>query len=97
MDDVAVGLEHVDLLNRLDGLDIELLQRRLQLLVVHSRALVNLLDLSSRRALSTIDPLVSSSTSSNSLHANHHKHMLRASQAAATFEGRFGHTLVITN
>ena len=34
MDDVAVALEHVDLLNGLDGLDVELLERLLQLLVV---------------------------------------------------------------
>lgn len=31
---VAVALEHVDLLNRLDGLDVQLLQGLLQLLVV---------------------------------------------------------------
>jgi hypothetical protein len=54
VDDVSVSLEHVDLLNSLDGLDIELLERCLQLLVVHPRALVYLLDLSSRCALSTI-------------------------------------------
>lgn len=54
MDDVAIGLEHVDLLNSLDRLDIELLERCLQLLVVHTRALVHLLDLSSRCALSTV-------------------------------------------
>ena len=54
MDDVAVLLEHIDLLDSLDRLDIELLQRRLQLLVIHSRALVHLLDLSSGCALSTI-------------------------------------------
>ncbi len=34
MDDVAIALEHVNLLNGLDGLDIELLQRLLELLVV---------------------------------------------------------------
>ena len=34
MDDVAVALEHVDLLDGLDRLDIELLQRLLKLLVV---------------------------------------------------------------
>ena len=34
MDDVAVGLEHVDLLDSLDGLDVHLLQRLLKLLVV---------------------------------------------------------------
>ena len=54
MDDVAIGLEHVDLLDSLNRLDIELLERRLQLLVVHTRALMYLLDLSSRCALSTV-------------------------------------------
>ena len=54
MDDVSIGLEHVDLLNSLDWLNIELLERRLQLLVIHSCALVDLLDLSSRCAFSTI-------------------------------------------
>lgn len=54
MNDVAIGLEHVYLLNSLDRLDIELLERRLQLLVVHTRALVYLLDLSSRCAFSTV-------------------------------------------
>ena len=53
MDDISVRLEHVDLLNRLDGLNIELLERCLQLLVVHACALMDLLDLSSRRAFST--------------------------------------------
>ena len=54
MDDVSVSLEHVDLLDSLNGLDIELLERRLQLLVIHPRALVHLLDLSSWCALSTV-------------------------------------------
>jgi hypothetical protein len=54
VDDVAISLEHVDLLNSLDGLNIELLERRLQLLVIHSCALVNLLDLSSRCAFPTV-------------------------------------------
>jgi hypothetical protein len=54
VDNVAIGLEHVYLLNSLDRLDIELLERRLQLLVVHTRALVHLLDLSSWCALSTV-------------------------------------------
>lgn len=34
MDDVAVGLEHVDLLDGLDGLSVELLQLSLELLVI---------------------------------------------------------------
>jgi hypothetical protein len=45
VDDIAIALEHVDLLNGLDRLDIELLQRSLELLVVGAGALVNLLDL----------------------------------------------------
>lgn len=54
VDDVSVGLEHVDLLNGLDGLDVELLERALELLVVGTSALVNLLDLPSRGALATV-------------------------------------------
>ncbi len=54
MDDVSVSFEHVDLLNSLDGLDVELLECRLQLLVIHPRALVHLLDLSPGCALSTV-------------------------------------------
>jgi hypothetical protein len=57
VDDVSISLEHVDLLNSLDGLNIELLERRLQLLVVHTSALVDLLDLSSRCALSAVPRL----------------------------------------
>lgn len=34
VDNIAVLLEHVDLLDGLDGLDVQLLQRRLQLLVI---------------------------------------------------------------
>jgi hypothetical protein len=55
VDDISVGLEHVDLLNCLNRLNIELLERSLQLLVVHSRTLMNLLYLPSRRTFSTID------------------------------------------
>lgn len=50
MNDIAVALEHVDLLNRLDWLDIELLQRCLELLVVGAGAPGDLLDLPSRCA-----------------------------------------------
>lgn len=59
MDDISVGFEHVDLLNGLDGLDVELLQGSLQLLVVCACALVDLLDLSSWRAFSTVHSTVS--------------------------------------
>lgn len=34
VDDVAVGLEHVDLLNCLDGLHVQLLESSLELLVI---------------------------------------------------------------
>lgn len=54
VNDVAVALEHVDLLNGLDGLHIELLERRLELLVVGAGSLVNLLDLASGSSLATI-------------------------------------------
>lgn len=56
VDNVSVSLEHVDLLNGLDRLNIQLLQCSLQLLVIHARALVDLLLLSSRCTLSTVKP-----------------------------------------
>ena len=43
---IAILFEHIDLLNRLDRLHIELLQRRLQLLVVGTGGLVDLFGLS---------------------------------------------------
>ena len=54
MDDVSICLEHVDLLNCLNRLNIELLELCLQLLVIPSSALVDLLHLSSWRSLSAI-------------------------------------------
>lgn len=45
VDDITIRFEHVDFLDRLDGLHIHLFQCRLQLLVVCSRALMNLLHL----------------------------------------------------
>lgn len=53
MDDIAIRLEHVHLLNGRDWLDVHLLESGLQLLVVGAGALVDLLDLSSRGALSS--------------------------------------------
>ena len=44
---ISVFLEHVDLLNRLNGLHVELLQGSLQLLVVSARGLVHFLLFSS--------------------------------------------------
>ena len=54
MDDVSVALEHVDLLDSLDGLDIELLERCLQLLVVGASSLVNLLNLAPRGTFASV-------------------------------------------
>lgn len=53
VDDVSVALEHVDLLNGLDGLDIELLEGLLELLVVGGGPLGRPLHLPARGTLST--------------------------------------------
>lgn len=54
VDDVAVLLEHVDLLDTLDGLDVQLLQSGLQLLVVGVGGPVDLLDLAAGSALASV-------------------------------------------
>jgi hypothetical protein len=54
VDDITIRLEHVDLLNVLDGLSVQLLESSLELLVVHSTVLMNLLDLATGSTLSTI-------------------------------------------
>lgn len=54
VDDVAILLEHVDLLNSLDWLSIQLLQRALELLVVRCRSLVDTLGLAARCTLATV-------------------------------------------
>ena len=59
MNDVAVFLEHVDLLNGLDGLDVHLLQGGLELLVVGAGGLVDLLDLAAGSTLASVAWLVS--------------------------------------
>lgn len=53
VDDVAVALEHVDLLDGLDGLHVQLLQGLLELLVVAGRAGGSPLDLSPGGTLAT--------------------------------------------
>ena len=63
MEDVSIGLEHVDLLNLCDWLDVELLELGLQLLVITTAALVCLLYNSSGRSLSTVREFVSNSNS----------------------------------
>ena len=60
MDNVPVLLEHVHLLDGGDGLDIELLEGGLQLLVVASGGLVDLLDLSPGGAFAAVRWRVSS-------------------------------------
>jgi hypothetical protein len=57
VDDIAVTLEHVDLLDGLDGLDVELLEGSLKLLVVGAGALVDLLDLPARSTLASVSPV----------------------------------------
>lgn len=53
MDDVSVLLEHVDLLNSLDGLGVQLLEGELKLLVIGTGAGRCALDLASGGTLST--------------------------------------------
>ena len=55
VNDVPVLFEHVNLLDRLDGLHVQFLERGLQLLVVGAGALVHFLHLSPRRAFAA-DP-----------------------------------------
>jgi len=54
VNDIAIALEHVDLLNRLNGLHIQLLQCSLKLLVVGARGLVDLLNLSPWSAFASV-------------------------------------------
>lgn len=54
VDDVAVALEHVHLLDSLDGLNIDLLKGGLELLVIASGAGRRSLDLSAGSTLATI-------------------------------------------
>lgn len=54
MNHIPILLEHVDLLNRLDRLDIQFLQRGLELLVVCAGCLVDLLHLATRCAFASV-------------------------------------------
>lgn len=56
VDDIAVGLEHVDLLDGLDGLSVQLLQGLLELLVIGAGSGRRTLDLSAGSTLATIFP-----------------------------------------
>ena len=53
MNDVAIFLEHVDFFDCLDGLDVEFLERGLQLLVVGSGGFVDFLHFSARGAFTS--------------------------------------------
>ena len=59
MNHIAILLEHIDLLDRLDRLHIQLFEGRLQLLVVCARGLVHLLYFSPRRAFTAVGEMVS--------------------------------------
>jgi hypothetical protein len=54
MNYISVFLEHVDLLDRLDGLDVKFLEGGLQLLVVGAGRLVDFLGLAARCAFTSI-------------------------------------------
>lgn len=58
VDNVAILLEHVDLLNGLDGLDVHLLEGGLELLVIGTGVLVDLLDLAAGSTLASVESLV---------------------------------------
>lgn len=58
VNDVAIALEHVDLLDLLDGLNIQFLEVCLQLLVVGAGCLVDLLDLTPRSTLASVSDIV---------------------------------------
>jgi hypothetical protein len=58
VDDVAVLLEHVDLLDALDGLDVQLLESGLELLVIGAGVADDLLDLAAGSTLATVKLLV---------------------------------------
>lgn len=87
MDDISVLLEHVDLLNGLDRLDVELLQRGLELLVIGARAGRRPLNLTPGSTLATIQP-------SSLVHHAHHTRpsvyfsMVRGGVAASRDGGR---------
>jgi len=55
VDDVAVLLEHVDLLDGLDRLDVHLLEGGLQLLVIGAGVAGHLLDLAAGSALASVE------------------------------------------
>ena len=68
MNDVAVALEHVDLLNSLNGLDVQLLECALKLLVIGTGRPVDLLDLPAGCALASVTQLASCVTTQIHIH-----------------------------
>ena len=59
VDDVAVLFEHVDFFDCLDGLDVEFLKGRLQLLVVCAGCFVDFFDFSPGGAFASVDGMES--------------------------------------
>ena len=59
VDDITIRFEHVDLLDGLDGLNVEFLERGLQFFVVGARSLVDFLLLPSRGAFAAVEGTVS--------------------------------------
>lgn len=95
VDNVSVGLEHVDLLDGLDGLHVDLLKSGLELLVVDTKVLWLGLDLTSRGTLSAIIPQLSASIHQFRLPLMpplHHLCLVRLSEIDGS---RFGNLLTL--
>ncbi len=54
VDDISILLEHVDLLNGLNGLDVHLLERGLQFLVISAAGLMDLFRLATGGAFASV-------------------------------------------
>lgn len=73
MNHIPILLEHVDFLNGLNRLHIELLKRRLQLLVIRARSLMDFFHLSPGGAFATIlhnQPLLARFTRPSTVNEN---------------------------
>ena len=58
MDNISVLFKHVDLFDSLNGLNVQLFERGLKLLVIGTGILVDLLDLSPGRTLPAMKPSI---------------------------------------
>lgn len=95
VDNVSVGLEHVDLLDSLNGLHVDLLKSGLELLVVHTRVLRLGLDLTSRGTLSAIIPQLSASIHPFLLLLMPPLHRLSLVRLSEIHGSRFGNLLTL--